>query len=109
MTTFKALRTGTLALGLVAGATLIPQAVSAGSVHEDGDFGGTWIYIAPSDHYHWRYAERSDPEPLVIAPPVPAYAYDPAYDPGLLAPPPYADDPGIAVTAPDVPVAVEVD
>jgi hypothetical protein len=86
-------------------AALVPQAASAGSLH-DGDFGGTWVYIAPSDHYHWRYAEPAYERPLLVAP---SYAYVPDYDPELVAPLPYEDGPGIAVAGPDVAVAVEVD
>jgi hypothetical protein len=70
---------GALALALLGGVALISAPAQAGSLQDEGDFGGTWTSIAPSDHYHQRYAGP------VFGPfyygPAP-YAY---YDPGLYA------------------------
>ncbi len=51
------LRKCAFALGLLAGgALLLPVAASAGSIHDNGDFGGSWNRIGPSDvGYRHRY------------------------------------------------------
>jgi hypothetical protein len=89
------LRQGALALALLAGAALMPQAASAGSLQDRGDFGGTWAPIAPSDNQHWRYAERHYYRGPVYA--APHYAYGPSYyAPEFYGPPVYYDDaPGL--------------
>ena len=73
------LRRGALALALLGGVALISAPAQAGSLQDEGDFGGTWTPIAPSDHYHQRYAGP------VFGP----FHYGPApynyYDPGLYA------------------------
>jgi len=96
-----------IALALVAGGVLLPQAAAAGSIQEHGDFGGTWIEIAPSDHYHWRYAGRYYYSAPIYA--APGYAFGPAvYDPDFFGPPIY-DEPDVALVPPDVGVAVDID
>jgi hypothetical protein len=102
-------RHGALALALLAGAALLPQAATAGSVHGRGDFGGNWIPIAPSDHYDWRYTGRYYySAPVYVAP---NYVFGPSiYDPDFFGPPVYEDNgPGVALVAPDVGVAVDID
>ncbi len=106
---FKSLRDGALALGLLAAAALLPQAADAGSLQDRGDFGGTWTPIAPSDHHHWRYAERYHySEPVFVAP---DYAYGPGYyEPESDGPPLYyGDGPGIALVAPGVGISLGID
>ena len=49
LTVIKSLRNGALALALIGGAALLPQAASADSFQESGDFGGTWSRIGPGD------------------------------------------------------------
>jgi len=50
------LRNSAIALGLLGGVALMPISASAGSIHDDGDFGGTWNRIGPSDvGYRHRY------------------------------------------------------
>jgi len=108
-TILNTMRHGALALTLLVGGALISQAASAGSLHDRGDFGGTWIYIAPSDHDHWRYAERYHyGEPVYVAP---HYAYGPGYyEPEPYGPPVYyGDGPGIALMAPGVGVSLGID
>jgi hypothetical protein len=63
-----AFRRTALALGLMAGATLItlPAAITpalANSVHNEGQFGGSWSRIEPSSGYyqHRRHAARVGP------------------------------------------------
>jgi hypothetical protein len=73
------LRRGALALALIGGAALISAPAQAGSLQDEGDFGGTWTPIAPSDHYHQRYAGPVF-GPGYYGPPDHAY-----YDPGLYA------------------------
>ena len=95
------LRHGALALALLAGAALMPQAASAGSLQDRGDFGGTWIPIAPSDHYHWRYAGRYHDygAPIYVAP---DYAYGPSiYDADFFGPPISDGGPDIALVPPE--------
>jgi hypothetical protein len=107
-TAFKPLRNGVFSLALLAGVALLPQAALAGSLHDEADFGGTWEPIAPSDHYHGRYAG-----PFYYAAPVyltPGYAFGPVInDPDFFGPPLPDDGPGVALVAPDVGVAVEID
>ena len=107
---FHTLRNGALALALLAAAALLPQAATAGSLQDRGDFGGTWTYIGPSDHYHWRYADAyfDDGPPVLVAPPY--VEGPPVYDPGYYGPPDYQDDaPGLTVVTPDVGIAVGID
>ncbi len=98
------LRSFALALALVGGAALISAPAQAGSLQDEGDFGGTWTLIGPSDQYR--------------------HGYDgPVYGPGYYNPGPYAyygppfsdapDDydygPGIAFIAPGIGVAIGID
>lgn len=58
------LRNSAIALGLLGGAALLPMPASAGSIHDNGDFGGTWNRIGPTDigyrrHYYRNYGYRS--------------------------------------------------
>jgi hypothetical protein len=105
---FKALRHGALALALIAGATVLPQAASAGSLHDEGDFGGTFVPIAPSDHYHWRYAGgQYYGSPIYVAP---DHVFGPSvYDPDFFGAPIYEEGPGIALIAPEPRIAVDID
>lgn len=107
---FHTLRNGALALALVTAAAFAPQAATAGSLQERGDFGGTWTPIAPSDHYHWRYADvyLDDEPPVLVAPP--DAEGPPVYDPGYYGPPAYQDDGlGVTLAAPDLGIAVGID
>ena len=99
---------GALALALLGGAALISAPAQAGSLQDEGDFGGTWTPIAPSDHYHQRYADRYYGAPLYVAP---SYAYGPDYyEPDHYGPPAYYDpSPGFALIAPGIGVAIGID
>ena len=108
---FKKVRNGVFSLALVAGAALLPQAALAGSHHDEGDFGGTWEPIAPSDHYHWRYGGPFYygyyAAPIYLTP---GYAFGPAInDPDFFGPPVPDDGPGVALVAPDVGVPPDID
>ena len=54
------LRNSAIALSLLGGMALMPIAASAGSIHDNGNFGGSWSRIGPSDvgyrrhHYGYR-------------------------------------------------------
>jgi hypothetical protein len=57
------LRVGAVALALV-GAALLPVGATANSIHDDGNFGGSWNRIGPSDigwrrHVYRDYGYRS--------------------------------------------------
>jgi hypothetical protein len=99
----------TVALALVAGAAFSPQAAAAGSIQDHGAFGGTWTEIAPSDHYDWRYTGGHRFSAPIYA--VPGFAFGPTvYDPDFFGPPVYGDDePDVALVAPDVGVALDID
>ena len=47
----KTIAGGALALALLGGAALLPAPASANSIHDNGDFGGTWSRIGPSETY----------------------------------------------------------
>jgi len=49
------LRKGAFALALLGGAAILPVAASAGSIHESGDFGGSWNRIGPTDVGYRRH------------------------------------------------------
>lgn len=54
------LRNSAIALGLLGGVAFLPVAASAGSIHDNGDFGGTWNRIGPSDiGFRHRYGYRN--------------------------------------------------
>ncbi|MGH6865303.1 MAG: hypothetical protein ACREDO_03805 [Methyloceanibacter sp.] len=57
----RAIRNG--ALALVAGAALLTVPAMANSVHEEGNFGGSWSKIEPSSGYYGqrRHAGRVGP------------------------------------------------
>jgi hypothetical protein len=88
---------------VLGGVTCVSVPALAASYHEDGDFGGTWAHIGPSDQYYYgprhryRYVER-------YAAPVygPAYAYEPYYDP-------YDYGPSIAIGGPGIGVGIDLD
>ena len=95
------------ALALVIGATVLPQ--TAESIPEAGDSRGTWIPIAPSDHYEWRYANRlGDDAPTSVAP---GDVFDtPVRDPDFFGPPVREDyGPGVAESAPDTGIPPDID
>ena len=103
---------GALALALLGGVALISAPAQAGSLQDEGDFGGTWTSIGPSDHYHHRYAGPVF-GPGYYGPP--AYAY---YGPGPYAdygapvygaPDEYDYGPGITLVAPGVGLAIDID
>ena len=53
------LRNSAIALGLLGGVALMPISASAGSIHDNGNFGGGWNRIGPGDvgyrrHYGYR-------------------------------------------------------
>lgn len=101
------LRAGALTLTLLAGAALLPQAASAGSVHGRGDSGGTWTYVGPSDPENRRYAGQyyDYSGPVYVAP---SYAYGPDYYvPDLSGAP--VHDPGTALVGPGVGLSPEID
>jgi hypothetical protein len=60
----KTIAGGALALALLGGAALLPAPASANSIHDNGDFGGTWSRIGPSeahgrrDTFFGRYGPR---------------------------------------------------
>jgi hypothetical protein len=107
MRTASLLRNSALALALIAGAALLPQAAPAGSVQRHGDFGGTWTHIGPSNqhrYYSGRYYDYSGP--IFVAP---SYAYGPDYyEPEFFGPPVY-DGPGIALVGPGVGLSLDID
>ncbi len=50
------LRNSAIALSLLGGVALMPIAASAESIHDRGNFGGTWNRIGPSHNYrHYGY------------------------------------------------------
>jgi hypothetical protein len=107
MQTASLLRNGAFALALVAGAALLPQAASAGSVERRGDFGGTWTHIGPSSqdrYYAGRYYDYSGP--IYVAP---SYAYGPDYYEPEFYGPPVDDGPGLALVGPGVGLSLDVD
>ena len=91
------------ALALVIGATVLPQ--TAESIPEAGDSRGTWIPIAPSDHYEWRYANRlGDDAPTSVA------FGDAVRDPDFFGPPVREDyGPGVAESAPSAGAPPDID
>jgi hypothetical protein len=107
MQTASLLRNGALALALMAGAALLSQAASAGSVQRHGDFGGTWTHIGPSNHdryYAGRYYDYGGG--VYVAP---SYAYGPDYyEPEFYGPPVY-DGPGLALVGPGVGLSLDID
>jgi hypothetical protein len=67
------------ALTLLGGAALLPVAASANSIHDDGNFGGSWNRIGPSHSYrHHRYGYR-DYGYRRYGYYAPRYSYGPAY------------------------------
>jgi hypothetical protein len=84
------IRNSAFALALIGGASLLAAPASAGSVQNEGYFGGSWISIAPSNYEAEEYADRIGPliGPLygerVYVAPVYGYVPDayapPAYD-----------------------------
>jgi len=53
----KIITQGAFALSLLAGAAFLAAPASAASVHDNGNFGGTWSRIGPS-HNNDRYARN---------------------------------------------------
>ena len=102
------LRRGALALALLGGVALISAPAQAGSLQDEGDFGGSWARIGPSGHYHHRFAEHYYGAPIDVAP---SYAYGPDYyEPDYYGPPAsYDSGPGIALIAPGIGVAIGID
>jgi hypothetical protein len=102
------LRRGALAFALLGGVALISAPAQAGSLQDEGDFGGSWARIGPSVHYHHRYPDRYYGSPIYVAP---SYAYGPDYyEPDYYGPPAYYDyGPGIALIAPGIGVAIGID
>jgi hypothetical protein len=77
------LRNSAIALGLLGGVALLPGAASAGSIHDDGDFGGSWNRIGPSDvgyrHRYYRNYGYRDYGYRSYGYYAPRYRYAPAY------------------------------
>lgn len=58
----RTIRNAAMAIGLIGGAVLMTAPATANSVHEEGNFGGTWTKIEPSDYYGYRrHAGRVGP------------------------------------------------
>jgi len=55
------LRNGAFALALIGGAALVSAPASANSIHNEGNFGGTWSSIGPGDYSERGFAGRADP------------------------------------------------
>ena len=54
------LRNSAIALGLLGGVAMMPAAASAGSIHDNGNFGGSWNRIGPTDVGHRRHYGHRD-------------------------------------------------
>ena len=104
---------GALALALLGGVALISAPAQAGSLQDEGDFGGTWTS---------HRAQRSLPPPLCRslfgAPAIMVRRPTPITGPGLTpitgrpvygAPDEYDYGPGIALVAPGVGLAIDID
>ena len=52
-------RNSAIALSLLGGVALMPIAASADSIHDNGDFGGSWNRIGPSHNYRTNYGYRN--------------------------------------------------
>jgi uncharacterized membrane protein len=55
------LRNSAFVLTLIGGAALVSAPASANSIHNEGNFGGTWSSIGPSDYSDRFYAGRAAP------------------------------------------------
>jgi hypothetical protein len=110
------LRNSAIALALLGGAALLPVPASAGSIHDNGNFGGSWNRIGPSHSYRHHYGYRNYgyrnygyrsygyAAPRYYAP---RYGYAPAYSYGA----PYSYGyygPGIGFAAPGFSVGIGV-
>ena len=100
-------------LALIGGAVLLSAPASAGSVQNEGYFGGSWRSIGPSNYEAEETAERIGPlygGPVYVAP---AYGYVPdAYAPPVYGAPydyEYGPTPGDSFVSPDSAVWIEVD
>ncbi len=100
----KTARNVVIAAALVGGLACASAPAVAASFQEDGDFGGSWSRIGPSDshHYRHRYVDRVSPYYYAVPGYGPAYAYDePYYD--------YGYGPSIAYGGPDFGVSIDLD
>ena len=73
------------ALSLLAAAAFLAAPASAASIHDNGNFGGTWSRIGPS-HAHGRWAYRGYDRGYVSR----GYAYREYPSRGYYGPRPYA-------------------
>ncbi len=71
----RILRNSAIAAALLAGAALVSAPAMAGSIHDDGDFGGSWNRIGPSHHYRHHYSDRYDYGPRFSYYSSPGYSY----------------------------------
>ena len=105
LTVIKSLRNGALALALIGGAALLPQAASANSFQESGDFGGTWTLARATRRVgaisgimaHRSMWRRLTPMSWIM--PSPAYGPPAYYDYG----------PGIALGGPGIGFSIGID
>lgn len=104
------LRNSVVALAVLGGVAMLPVAASAESVHDRGNFGGSWNRIGPSHNYRNNYGYRNYgyrnygyrsygySAPRYYAPRyryyAPAYSYGPPYGYG------YGYGPGIGISTP---------
>ena len=81
----KIIAHGALAPSLLAAAAFLAAPASAASIHDNGNFGGTWSRIGPS-HAHGRWAYRGYDRGYVSR----GYAYREYPSRGYYGPRPYA-------------------
>lgn len=106
-------RSVALALALIGGASLLSAPASAGSVQNEGYFGGSWRSIGPSNYEAEENADRIGPlyGDRVYVAPVNAYVPD-AYAPPVYDAPydyEYGPAPGDSFVSPDSAVWIEID
>jgi hypothetical protein len=75
----RMLRNGALAFVLAGGALLANAPANANAVDNEGNFGGSWISIGPSNYYERRHAGRVGPLYSHRAPAPYAYYGGPGY------------------------------
>jgi hypothetical protein len=96
------LRRGALALALLGGAALLGSPASANDFSEEGDFGGTYLYIGPGVAY-------APPAIVYPAPVYPAPVYGPPVYAAPVYPGPVVAPPVLDYYPPDGAIAVGID
>jgi len=106
-------RNAAFALALIGGASLLSAPAFAGSIQNEGYFGGSWNSIGPSNYEAEENADRIGPlygERVYLAP---VYGYVPdAYAPPIYDAPydyEYGPAPGESFVSPDSAVWIEID